>query len=372
MDFQITEEQQAIGAMAAGVFADFCSDEKIQQFWAGDAPFDAALWQSLREGGLTALILPEDLGGSALGMTELGVVLEVQGRHVAPVPLWAHQLAVAALARFAADDAARIHWPALTEARQIATLSLEGLRGGRGLALRAEPAAGGWRLHGRASAVPLAAQAAVAVLPAQTSGGVRLFAVDLSQAGIATIPGRMTHHEPAADLEFAGMPVPAGAALDEEALGWLDPRIAACLGALQLGVAAEALRRTVNYTCERRQFGQPIAAFQAISQKTADCLIDVEALRSSLWQLLWQLDSGLDATGSAAVVRAWTCDTGHRVTHAAQHMHGGIGVDISYPIHRYTYWSRAIEIACGGISANLAALGEWLAAAPLTDEQSCM
>ena len=67
------------------------------------------------------------------------------------------------------------------------------------------------------------------------------------------------------------------------------------------------------------------------------------------------------------MVKAWTCDAGHRVTHAAQHMHGGIGVDVSYPIYRYTYWSRAIEIACGGVSANLEALGRWLATPALTD-----
>jgi len=155
--------------------------------------------------------------------------------------------------------------------------------------------------------------------------------------------------------------------LGEGALKWLSPRVAACLGALQLGVSAEALKRVVAYTSERVQFGQPIAAFQAISQKTADCLIDVEALRSSLWQLVWRLDSGLEAAGAAGVVNAWTCDTGHRVTHAAQHMHGGMGVDVSYPIHRYTYWSQALEVACGGISQNLEALGQWLATPALTD-----
>jgi alkylation response protein AidB-like acyl-CoA dehydrogenase len=117
------------------------------------------------------------------------------------------------------------------------------------------------------------------------------------------------------------------------------------------------------------QFGHPIAAFQAISQRTADCLIDVEALRSSLWQLVWRLDSGLDATGAAGVVKGWTCDTGHRVTHAAQHMHGGMGVDVSYPIHRYTYWSRAIEIATGGVSVTLEALGQWLATPALTSAE---
>ena len=300
-------------------------------------------------------------------MTELCAVLECQGRHLAPVPLWSHQLAVAALAKFTDAIAA---WPdgsALADATRLATLSLEGLHGSRGLTLRAEPVARGWRLHGRAVAVPLAEQAAVAVLAAQTPEGPRLFAVDPGQPGIARIGGRLTHHEPAADLVFEGLTLPAGAAFGSEALDWLEPRVAACLGALQLGLTAEALRRVVAYTSERVQFGQPIAAFQAISQKTADCLIDVEALRSSLWQLAWRIDAGLDAAGAAGVVGAWTCDTGHRVTHAVQHMHGGMGVDVSYPIHHYTYWGRALEIAAGGVSANLEALGRWLATPALTD-----
>ncbi|MBP6104999.1 MAG: acyl-CoA dehydrogenase family protein [Steroidobacteraceae bacterium] len=367
MNFQMTEEQGAIVEMASRLFADLCNDEAIQRFWSGNAAYDETTWQCLREAGLTALILPEVAGGSALGMTELCAVLECQGRHLAPVPLWSHQLAVAALAQFADATAARPDGSALADATRLATLSLEGLHGSRGLMLHAEPDAGGWRLHGRAIAVPLAEQAVVALLPARTPQGARLFAVDLAQAGVEKIGGRLTHHEPAADLVFAHLSLPAGAALDEDALGWLAPRVAACQGALQLGVTAEALKRVVAYTCERVQFGQPIAAFQAISQKCADCLIDVEALRSSLWQLVWRLDSGLDAVASAGVVKAWTCDTGHRVTHAAQHMHGGIGVDVSYPIHRYTYWSRAIEIAAGGVSVNLEALGQWLATPALTD-----
>lgn len=367
MNFLMTEEQVAIVDMAARVFADFCGDEQIREFWAGDAAYDEALWRSLRESGLTALILPEGQGGSSLGMTELCAVLECQGRALAPVPLWSHQLAVAALARLSADASRRADWSELAEATRLATLSLEGLHGSRGLMLHAENRADGWHLRGRAVAVPLAEQAAVAVLPAQTPGGVRVFAFDLAQAGIARVGGRLTHHEPAADLVIDGLALPAGAALDEAALGWLSPRVTACLGALQLGVSGEALKRAVAYTSERVQFGQPIAAFQAITQKTADCLIDVEALRSALWQLVWRLDGNLDAEGSAAVVRSWTCDTGHRVTHAAQHMHGGIGVDVSYPIHRYTYWSRAIEIATGGVSASLEALGQWLATPALTD-----
>jgi alkylation response protein AidB-like acyl-CoA dehydrogenase len=367
VDFQASDEQRAIGEMAARIFADFCTDERIQQFWSGDASHDEPLWRQLREAGLTALILPEQSGGSALGITELCAVLECQGRHLAPVPLWSHQLAVAALQKFGDAAPATAGWSEPADATRLATLGLEGLQVRRGLQLRAEAALDGWRLQGRSVAVPLAAQSAVALVPAATAEGTRLFAVDLTRAGIEFLPGRLTHHEPAADLVFTAHFLPAGAALGAGAFNWLVPRVTACLGALQLGVAEEALKRGVAYTSERVQFGQPIAAFQAISQKAADCLIDIEALRSTLWQLAWRLDAGLDAEGSAGVVRAWTCDTGHRVTHAVQHLHGGIGVDVSYPIHRYTYWSRAIEIAMGGVSQSLEGLGQWLASATLEE-----
>lgn len=363
MNFLMNEDQRAIVDLASSVFADHCADEQIQRFWSASAPYDRTLWRSLAETGLLALVLPEEHGGSGLGMIELAAVLECQGRHLAPVPLWTSQLVAATLAAFGgAED--KQHWLAeLVSGGRLGTLSLAGILSGSGLALRAEQSGGGWSLRGRAAAVPLAQESALALLPAKTSDGVRLFVIDLAVPGIEKTGGMMTHHEPAADLEFNGVSLPGAAALAVEAMQWLAPRVAACLGALQLGVAGEALKRGVAYTSERIQFDHPIATFQAISQKAADCLIDVEALRSSLWQLTWRLDAGIEAEGAAGVVKAWACDTGHRVTHAVQHMHGGMGADTSYPIHRYTYWSRAIEVSCGGVSANLDALGLWLTAA---------
>ncbi len=360
MNFLMNEDQRAIVDLATSVFADHCADDRIQRFWSGTDPYDPVLWGKLAETGLLGLLLPEEYGGSGLGMIEISAVLECQGRHLAPVPLWTSQLATTALARFGDAGAWKPRLPALVSGERLGTLSLEALLSSRGLQLHARKAGAQWELRGRCAAVPLAQESSLALLPAATVEGVRLFAVDLALPGIEKIGGMLTHRDPAADLVFAGLSLPATAALSEGALDWLVPRAAACLGALQLGVAGEALKRAVAYTSERIQFDRPIASFQAISQKAADCLIDVEALRSSLWQLAWRLDAGLEAAGAAAAVKAWACDAGHRVTHAAQHMHGGMGADASYPIHRYTQWSRAIEISCGGVSANLDALGRWL------------
>jgi alkylation response protein AidB-like acyl-CoA dehydrogenase len=113
---------------------------------------------------------------------------------------------------------------------------------------------------------------------------------------------------------------------------------------------------------ERKQFGRAIGTFQAVQMTMADTKIALEALRSNLWQLCYRLDNEL-ACEHEAYATAWhACDAGHKIGHAAQHVHGGFGVDVSYIIFRYLYWSRAISLNLGGSPALLAKLGEVLSA----------
>lgn len=361
MNFDLSEEQRAIADMATSVFADYCSDDQVRGFWDSGKDYDEGLWRQLAETGLLGLIVPEADGGSGLGMIELMLALEQQGRYVAPAPLWRQQLAAAALATFAPAALKSVWLEKLIAGSALATLSLDGLSASRGLALQAKAAGNGWQLDGRAVAVPLAASAQLALLPAATADGVRLFVVDLQAAGIEKIAGTLTHAEPAADLVFRNVAVGNDQALPVDALPWLEQRALACLAALQLGVAAEDLRRTVEYTSQRVQFDRPIGSFQVIGARSADCYIDIEALRSTLWQLCWRLDNGLEAEGAARVAKYWAAECGHRVAHACSHMHGGMGSDVSYPIHRFLYWSRALELSLGGATADLQALGDWLA-----------
>lgn len=361
MNFDLSEEQRAIADMATSVFADFCNDDQVRAHWDSGQPYDQALWPQLAETGLLGLIVPEDDGGIGLGMTELMLALEQQGRYVAPVPLWRQQLVAGLLASFAAAGVKAQWLDKLLDGSALATLSLDGLSAPHGLALQAKAVGDGWQLHGRAVAVALGDTAQLAVIVAATEAGPRLFLVDPAASGVEKIAGTLTHAEPAADLVFNNVTLTAAQALPVEALPWLEQRAIACLGALQLGVAAEDLRRTVEYTSQRIQFDRPIASFQVIGARSADCYIDIEALRSTLWQLCWRLDNGLEAEGAARVVKYWAAECGHRVAHACSHMHGGMGSDVSYPIHRFLYWSRALELSLGGATADLQALGDWLA-----------
>ena len=211
------------------------------------------------------------------------------------------------------------------------------------------------------SAVPLGANVCQALLLANVCGAPRLLLVDLRVAGIDKTPGVFAQGEAVADLRFSAVVVAAAALLPVAALDWLESRAIAALAALQLGVSAEQIRRTVEYVNERRQFDRAIGSFQAVQMSMADAHIAVEALRSALWQLVWRLDAGLPATSEALATKYLACEAGHLVGHKAQHVHGGIGVDLTYPIHRYLYWSRALGITLGGSAATLERLGDWLA-----------
>jgi alkylation response protein AidB-like acyl-CoA dehydrogenase len=146
-------------------------------------------------------------------------------------------------------------------------------------------------------------------------------------------------------------------------IDWILDRTLAGLCALELGVAGRALRMTADYTGQRKQFGKAIATFQAVAQRAADAFIDVEAIRLATWQALWRLDEGLPASREVAVAKFWAAEGGHRACYAAQHLHGGIGVDTDYPLHHYYLMSRQIELTLGGAHAQLARLGDMLASA---------
>jgi alkylation response protein AidB-like acyl-CoA dehydrogenase len=135
------------------------------------------------------------------------------------------------------------------------------------------------------------------------------------------------------------------------------------LCAAQVGVIERALEMTAEHARKRVQFGRPIGSFQAVAQRLADAYIDVEAARLTMWQAAWLLDCGREADADLAVATAkfWAAEAGHRVAHTAVHVHGGMGIDVSYPVHRYFTAATQNEFALGGATAQLRRIGAVLA-----------
>ena len=151
----------------------------------------------------------------------------------------------------------------------------------------------------------------------------------------------------------------------DEIVAWASDRLTAAICAIQTGVCEEALAITARYVSEREQFGSKLGTFQAVAQRVADAYIDTEAIRLTAWQAIWRLSEGLDADDELMTAKFWTADGGQRVVHAAQHLHGGIGMDLDYPIHRYFRWAKVLELTLGGASASLLRLGASLAMQPV-------
>ncbi|PRA24890.1 acyl-CoA dehydrogenase family protein [Pseudomonas poae] len=359
MDFELSEDQRAIAQMADSLFVDHCHDDYMRQWDVSGEPMMAPLWALCIETGLHALAIPEEHGGSGLGMTELMLVLQAQGKALAQVPLWRHQLAAATLAQFDAGDTSGWIGRAASGAALL-SVSLDGLNSALGIELQAQPSGDGWTINGRVAALALGDQAQAALVVVQAEGQPRLLLLDLSLPQVQRVSAVLTHGEAVADLHIHGLVVNAEALLPTAAVAWLEVRSVAALAALQLGVSEEQIRRTVAYVSERQQFERAIGSFQAVQMSMADTHIAVEALRTALWQLVYRVDAGL-AAPCEALATAWlTCEAGHRIGHVAQHVHGGIGVDLTYPIHRFLYWSRGLTVALGGSAANLERLGDWL------------
>lgn len=360
MDFSLTEDQRAIADMADSLFSDICTDERLIKFDESGETTMEELWQTCQETGLHALYIPESAGGSALGMTDLMVVLEAQGRALGQVPLWRHQIAATALVEFGGSELQPLAEAAAT-GELLLTLSQADQTRSQGIELQAQAGAGGLILNGRVEAVPEAARAKAALVLVQSPDGVTPVVLDLDSAGISRVDGVLTQGESVSDLILEQVEVAASHLLPVAATEWLEVRSIAAMASLQLGVSQQQLSRTVEYISERRQFDRQIGSFQAVQMTMADCQIAVEALRSALWQLCYRIDAGLPAP-SEALATAWlACEAGHDIGHKAQHVHGGFGVDLTYPMHRFLYWSRALSLGLGGSRATLERLGDWLA-----------
>jgi alkylation response protein AidB-like acyl-CoA dehydrogenase len=305
------------------------------------------------------------------GLLELCVLLQEIGRAVAPVPVFPTLvLGGRAIAQFG-SAAQQARWlPAMAAGDVLLSAALvEPARDDPGRPeTRAREAGSGWLLNGRKSLVPAAHLAQRVLIPAATEQGVGLFLLDPKADGVTRTRQTTSTGEPLFDLQLADAGVEGDALLGGDPRGggaeaasriYQEALVALC--ATQLGVAERALEITTGHVRERVQFGVPIGSFQAVQHRTADCYTDLEAMRWTTWRAAWKLAEARPASRETAVAKFWAAEGGSRIVNAAQHLHGGLGVDLDYPIHRYFLWSKALELGLGAATPQLARLGRDMA-----------
>ncbi len=371
MDFSFSEDQVAIRDLAYQIFTDRASDEFLLEFSRTGETYDEDLWQTLAEQGLLGLSAPESVGGSELGFTELCLMLEEQGRRVAPVPLLSNLvMAGMPLAKFGNDEQQQ-RWlkPMIEGSKKLATAVTElAMPGASGDSVIATPQGDDWQLQGSKACIIDGACADAIIVPARISDTEQVFfVVDVEAAGVSRESQAIgLSGDCSAALQFDGAVVGAadmlGSAADfDQILQYIEQHTQVAQCAMQAGICEEAMRRTAAYTGERKQFGVPIGSFQALAMRMADSYIDVEAMRSTCWQAMWRLTEGLSAEAEIRIAKWWACEGSHRVVHTAQHLHAGMGADVEYPIHRFFLWAKQHSYNFGSSSQQLDALGKLLA-----------
>ncbi|WP_327225545.1 acyl-CoA/acyl-ACP dehydrogenase [Streptomyces platensis] len=389
MDFTPTPEQSAARELAAEIFGDLSTPERLA---AGGSGTDAALWKALCAAGLPG-------AAEETGLLGLVLMLEEQGRTTAQVPFAATCVygLLAIGAHGSAEQRARL-LPPLRTGEAVATGAFPARRGG----VRAEGTAGGtadgtangtanvkadgtpngtgW-LTGVVPVVPWLCAASHVLVP---DGATRtLWLVRTDAAGVRRDPVETTAPWSAGRLTLDGAPaerlgaeaaaerlVPAPSALPHptrpavrDAYADILALARTAFAGLQAGVAAGSLARAVAHTTIREQFGRPLSTNQGVLLRAADAHMDIEAIRVTAYEAAWRRDAGLDAGPHALTAAWWASEAGTRVVHTGQHLHGGIGADLDHPVHRHFLWGRQLAGYLGSGAEVLEELGELLTTA---------
>jgi alkylation response protein AidB-like acyl-CoA dehydrogenase len=302
MDFELSEDQRALGDAARDLLDDHASPARVRAAVETRSGFDAELWAAMLEQGWLAVEQSESAGGMGWGFVEVAVLLEVIGLHAAPAPYASTVLALAALRGTEWED-------------RLANGAVGAVA---------------WSDGRDRLLVPYASIADVAVVVE----GDGLTVHDLTS-------GERPRPEPAMDvtrcLGWLRADRPGSTRIDDPDLATaLLDRGAAAVCAEALGGAARVLDMTVEHATTRVQFDQPIGSFQAVKHRCADMLVDVEGMRSTTYHAAWSLAAGDDgASVAASTAKIWSGDAARRVMASGLQIHGGIGFTWEHDLHLY-------------------------------------
>lgn len=333
MDFNLTATQQAVADVVTSVL-----DRDLS-------------WAALVSGGVAALPVPERLGGDGVGLPEVATVLTEVGRHGAITPALATLgFGVVSLLDLASDEQ-QDRFLAGVAKGGVLTAALN--EPGTALPDRPSTSFADGRLSGTKVAVPYAESADWIVVTADNAvvvvspkaDGVRLAKTPTSNAS-------EEYTVTFADVAVAASDVLAGAQAHR-----VNQLALAAVGAYTDGLVAGALRLTADYVANRKQFGKPLSTFQTVAAQLAEVYIASRTIDLAAKSVVWRLSEGRDADDDLDVLGYWITSQAPPVMQTCHHLHGGMGMDITYPMHRYYSTIKDLSRLLGGPSHRLDLVG---------------
>jgi alkylation response protein AidB-like acyl-CoA dehydrogenase len=346
VDLTLTEDQQLVQTTA-------------REFLAGRPDVDrTGLWKEIVELGWTGLTVPEDHGGVGAEFADACLLAEELGRAGAATPFVPTVAGASAIARFGTEDQQRQWLPAVVGGRAMGYARAEpgGHWGTGGSDLTATPSGDDHLVDGRALFVPFALEAAdLLVVAALPGDGLTAALVDGGTPGITGERLDVVGNEPVYAVTFDAVAVPAERLLPEgQSTVDVTTAYATVLTCAEMvGGAQAVLDRTVDYAGQRRQFDQPIGAFQAVQHHCANMAIDVLASRFATYEAAWRLGAGADATMEVSTAKAVVSDAYQRVCALGHQVHGAIGFTAEHDLDRYRRHATAAALAYGDADFHL-------------------
>jgi alkylation response protein AidB-like acyl-CoA dehydrogenase len=351
MYFDLTDEQEAIRSTAHDFLASRFKSERIREIAASESGFDEAGWKEMAELGWAGLALPEEWGGQGLGTVELAVLFEEMGYALAPSPLLSSTIVGLALAAGGSDEQKERWLRPLAEGKLLGAPALvdpDGPAEPMKFTMEAEPDGDGVVLNGQKALVTDAASADFVLV--STADG-RRHLVESGAEGLTVAPDESI--DPTRRLStvgFEGVRVAADASLPGSAEDYYRVFLRVCVAyaAESTGIAQRALEMSVEYAKDRQQFGRPIGAYQAVSHRCAQMLLETENSRSAVYGAAWAADAEPRSLPLAAsMAKAYASDAGWRVPDAAIQVHGGIGFTWEHDLHFFLKRGRANAAMAG-------------------------
>jgi len=371
MDFALSETQEELHGLAARILEDRTGLQHLKERDRSDDWYDRATWSELAKANLLGIALPESAGGLGFGFVDLCMFLREVGRYVAPLPVIPTLVAGALpIAQFGSDAQQAVLAKVAGGDVLLTAALVEAGAEALSPTTTATRDGDGWKISGTKSNVAAASAAELMLVPASVDGRVAVFLVPTNAAGLTLTRQQTMNHEPLFEVTLDNVRVGDDAVLGSleqgsEILTWTLNRATVALCALMSGVGEQAVRLTAQYTCDRKQFDRAIGTFQAVVQRMADCFIDMQGMELTMLQAATHLDEGRDDPLEVATAKFWAAEGGDRIAHTALHVHGGISIDVDFPIHRYFLWLKQYEFTLGSATPELLKIGKELADTPV-------
>ena len=367
MDFALSEEQELLRKSARDFLNTECPKSIVKEIEASELGYLPELWKKMAALGWMGLILPEEYGGADFNLLDLAVLFEEFGLAAMPGPMFSTIIGSLAIFEYGTEEQKKGLLPEVATGDLFLSLAIaepEVNYDARFVATQAHAQNGGFAINGTKLFVPYASTADYLLVVARTQGkpgneeGLTVFLVDGEANGLIFNDMPAIAHDKQCEVQFDKVPVSSADIVGSLNNGYslitaLLQKATAIQCAEMVGGAQRELEIAAEHTKTRIQFERPLGAFQAVQHRLADMFIDVNGARWTTYQAVWRLSDGLPAEREVAIAKAFTNVACQRIAASAQHLHGGIGVDVDYDLHYYFRRAKSFELNLGNTPFHL-------------------